>query len=418
MAMVLLLSREWTIQKQLTKQAEELAEARAKVSGLFLDSMRRTNSGINDTILSGQRVLPDDLLKSLEEQLPLLEEASRLDPNDVELLNHLEILLHYCSLCYYHRASNAIQGEAKTPAEKAIEMRSRSLDIIDNLLSRQPGNRYFLRDRINNEFLMSLCYKAISDLEKTYQWTLKAMKHVDEYLIAYPNDRAMRETSNALRITAAEAIQQSDPEKSYELLESTTRSSLELYEEDRSNVGNLVYAVNALHEMAKAHSRSDEKEQVKQCFQQAEEVIRHGLLANPESWILKENMHNHFLWRSSVLYMIHEYQPLKEVTAKWAEFLLSIPEWKDLNVMVGTRQSTATHYLAMEYVEWLAIAKLHGSESPQANDCRRQADEWMLECCKDPKVNLDLFMDEMSRFGIPVDVLETWISESRSSKQR
>ncbi|MFN9550832.1 MAG: serine/threonine protein kinase [Pirellulaceae bacterium] len=416
LAMVFLLNREWTIQKKLTKQAEELAEARAKISSLFLDSMRRTNSGMNDTILSGQRVLPDMLLLSLESQLPLLEEASVLEPNDIELLNHLEVLLHYCSLCYYHRASNAIQGESKQPAERAIEMRGRSLNILDKLLIQQPRNRFYLRDRINNEFLMSLCYKSIPDVDPAYQWTLKGLGHVEEYLVVYPNDRAMRETENGLRIAAAEAIQQSDPEKSYQLLELASRSSLALYEEDQSNVGHLVYAVNALHGMAKAHSRSGDYVQMKKCFQQAEGALRHGLVANPESWILRENLHNHFLWRSSVLYQDNELKSVVDQTVKWAEFLRSIPEWKDLNPVVGTRQSTATHYLAMEYVEWLALAKLHGSESPQANDCRKRADEWMLACCKDPKVNLDLFKDGVSLFGIPVEILESWIAEARSAK--
>jgi tRNA A-37 threonylcarbamoyl transferase component Bud32 len=416
LALVFLLNREWNIQKRLTEEAQELAAARAKVSSLFLDSMRRTNSGMNDTILSGQRVLPDMLLISLESQLPLLEEASRLEPNDIELLNHLEILLHYCSLCYYHRAANAIQGESKQPADKAIEMRSRSLSIIDKLLSQQPRNRFYLRDRINNEFLMSLCYKAIPDVDQTYQWTLKGIRHVEEYLVSYPNDRAMRETANGLRITAAEARQQFDPEESYRLLELASQSSLALYEEDRSNVGNLVYAVNALHGMAKAHSRSGDDDLMKQCFQQAEDALRHGMVANPDSWILRENLHNHFLWRSIVLYQDNELQSVVEQTAKWADFLRSIPEWKDLNPVVGTRQSTATHYLAMEYMEWLALAKLHGSESVQANDCRKRADEWMRGCCKDPKVNLDLFKEGVSLFGIPVETLESWIAEARSAK--
>jgi len=106
------------------------------------------------------------------------------------------------------------------------------------------------------------------------------------------------------------------------------------------------------------------------------------------------------------------------VTARWADFLRSIPEWKDLNAVVGTRQSTATHYLAMEYMEWLAVEKLYGSESQQSQECRKRANEWLLECSKDPKVDLDLFKDGVSHFGIPVDVLETWISESRSAKQR
>jgi len=416
LTLVFLLNREWNIQKRLTEEAQELAAARAKVSSLFLDSMRRTNSGMNDTILSGQRVLPDMLLVSLESQLPLLEEASRLEPNDIELLNHLEVLLHYCSLCYYHRAAHAVPAEAKPSALKAIEMRSRSLSIIDKLLSQQPDNRGYLRDRINNEYLICLCYQAIPDVDQTYQWTLKGIRHVEEYLVVYPNDRAMRETDNALRITAAEALQQSNPEESYQLLELASRSCLTLYEEDRSNVGNLVYAVNALHEMAKAHSRSGADDQMKRCFQQAEDALRHGMVANPQSWILRENLHNHFLWRSSFLYQDNELQSVVEQTAKWAEFLRSIPEWKDLNPVVGTRQSTATHYLAMEYVEWLAVAKLHGSESPQANDCRKQADEWMRACCEDPKVNLDLFKDGVSLFGIPVEILESWIAEAESAK--
>jgi hypothetical protein len=415
-AMLVLLNREWRIQKQLTQEAQELAAARAKVSSLFLDSMRRTNSGMNDTILSGQRVLPDTLLLSLESQLPLLEEASRLEPNDIELLNHLEVLLHYCSLCYYHRAANAIQGESKQPAAKAIEMRSRSLSIIDELLSQEPGNRGYLRDRVNNEFLMSLCYKAIPDVDQTYQWTLKGIGHVEEYLVIYPNDRAMRETANGLRIAAAEAIQNSDPRKSYQLLESASRSSLALYEEDRSNVGNLVYAVNSLHEMAKAHARSNHDVQMKQCFQQAEDALRDGMVSNPESWILREHLHNHFLWRSSVLYLNNELQPLAVVSAKWSDFLRSVPEWKDLNPVIGTRQSTATHYLAMEYMAWLTLEKLHGAESQQANDCRRRANEWMLECYKDPKVNLELFRDGVSFFGIPVQILESWITEVRTAR--
>lgn len=418
MAMVFLLNREWTIQKQLTLKAQEIATARAKVSSLFLDSMRRTNSGMNDTILSGQRVLPDMLLVSLESQLPLLEEASRLEPNDIELLNHLEILHHYCSLCYFHRAAHSLPADARDSAQKAIEMRSRSLSIIDTLLSHQPDNRGYLRDRINNEYLISLCYKTISDMDQMYQWTLKGMGHVEEYLAVHPQDRAMRETENALRIAAAEAIQQSDPKESYQLLELASRSSLELYEEDQSQVGNVVYAVNALHEMAKAHSRRDEKEQVKHCFQKAEDAIRHGLTANSESWVLRENLHNHFLWRSHVYYQDNELQSLIEVTARWADFLRSIPEWKDLNAVVGTRQSTATHYLAMEYMEWLAVEKLYGSKSQQSQECRKRANEWLVECSKDPKVDLDLFKDGVSHFGIPVDVLETWISESRSAKQR
>jgi len=59
------------------------------------------------------------------------------------------------------------------------------------------------------------------------------------------------------------------------------------------------------------------------------------------------------------------------------------------------------------------VASIQSLDKPQYD---RGGEDPMRACCEDPKVNLDLFKDGVSLFGIPVEILESWIAEAESAK--
>ncbi|MFM8397066.1 MAG: hypothetical protein ACKOAH_04490, partial [Pirellula sp.] len=127
---VFLLSREWKTQR-------DIAEGKAKISELFFQSIKESNSDLNDAIVSGKRVLPSELLENLERQLPLLQEAHQLAPENLDLVHHLQIMNHYISLCYLHEFTSKSGEMQQQMKRRAIQAREKSLQYIAFLKTQQ-----------------------------------------------------------------------------------------------------------------------------------------------------------------------------------------------------------------------------------------------------------------------------------------
>jgi serine/threonine protein kinase len=415
LAMVFLLNREWTIQKQLTKQAEELAEARAKVSSLFLDSMRRTNSGMNDTILSGQRVLPDDLLKSLEEQLPLLEEASRLDPNDFQLLRHLQILLHYCALCYHIQASDVAIPRPLESARKAIAMRARSLELIDRLLEKFPENQAYQVSRINGAYWMNVHHQTIGDFAGQAHWNQVARGYLDEHLKKHPDDLEMQETANALRLSAAESVGEAAPEESLRLLDQVADSSLDLLKSNPDKQTLVVYAAKARTYMGSMLMAGGSRDQATNAFEEAEELLTrppHGGMA----WDKSDTLLWHYMARCIAYLKAGDPDLVLSVQERWDRLLQQSPTWENPQTLQGLWQSVGTHQLLCHYLGWLAMDKLRGRSSVEEVHAKEIAQRTLRNCMSDPEVNIEQFVQGLRQESVSVEPIESWIAEARSAK--
>ena len=415
LAMVFLLNREWTIQKRLTLEAQEVAAARAKVASLFLDSMRRTNSGINDTILSGQRVLPDDLLKSLEEQLPLLEEASRLDPNDFQLLRHLQILLHYCALCYHIQASDVAIPDRAESAKRAIAMRSRSLELIERLLEKFPMNQAYLVSRINGAYWMNIHQQTIGDFTSQAHWNQIARGYLDAHLKNHPDDLEMQETANALRLSAAESSRESSPEESLRLLDQVADSSLDLLKSNPDKQTLVVYAAKARTYMGSMLMAGGSRDQATNAFEEAEKLLTlppHGGMA----WDKSDTLLWHYMARCIAYLKARDPGETLAVHQRWTEFLRQCPTWNNPQKMHGLWQSSSTHALLCHYLGWLATEELRGRSSVEELQARERAQQMVGDCLSEPDVNLEQFVQGLMQESVPTAPLESWIAEARSAK--
>jgi serine/threonine protein kinase len=244
---ILLLSREWSIQSDLAKSSRALAEDRAKISKLFLESMRATNSGINDTILSGKRVSPTALLRTLEHQVPLLEDALALAPDDYLLIRQLEVMYHYKSLSHSYAQSTTDQTAAKSHQAQAIQARQKSLDYIQMLLQRFPEEENLLISKMNGEFFMSRLVQTDSDEKKVWQnWISRAIASSETFLAKHPDNIDVLESANAMRIDWCCGIASEDPAEAIRLLKEISDLLLFLQIEHPTRTNLFTYAAQAV----------------------------------------------------------------------------------------------------------------------------------------------------------------------------
>jgi len=244
---ILLLSREWQIEWELAKDSQALANDRAKISQLFLESMRATNSGINDTILAGQRVLPNALLEMLDRQIPLLEDALALASTDHMLMRQLEIMYHYKSLCHINKLSLKTGDlDEDEITGQAIKARKKSLEYLEQLIQRFPDEEQLQISRINGFYFMSTLLTADPNTDAFETWIDKGITNAKAFLKTHPDNLHVLETCTCLRLHRYVKKGATEPESCLQELGEIIEINLFLISKNPSSTSVYTYASHAL----------------------------------------------------------------------------------------------------------------------------------------------------------------------------
>jgi serine/threonine protein kinase len=201
MTTIALLNGEWKKQQALVAREREANKR-------FIESISITNEEFNDAVLSGSRIPPPALLKTLSRQIELLEEAFRNTPENVSLANTLQVMYHYSSIVYYIMSEAQQNKNENGYLDSAIHARIRSLDLIEGLIKQKVAggpadyNKH-LRNRIVGEHGLGLLYSPEERYSEKVEWQNRTIDHAKEYLNLFPKDLAINSLLYTTRIERA-----------------------------------------------------------------------------------------------------------------------------------------------------------------------------------------------------------------------
>lgn len=399
--MIGLLSREWQVQRGLAKSNQSLADDRAEINQLFLESMRVTNSGMNDQILAGLRVLPSELLESLQKQIPLLERSHELAPNDRSLQNHLQVMLHYASICYL----------SVREYEKAVEVRERSFRLIEELLQSSPTDDLVMA-RINGAYWMGVCLQSLGRSEECLDWYRRAVDLIEGMSDAHPKFNNAWETRLGIRLQIAALLKQRSLDEALLLLRENSSESLAAYERTKLP-GCFVYALHSLTEEVEWNLLDGRIERGKQLHHQFEELIdeyRDTLLAD---WTAQDCVFSYILQVSSAFIKSGLFHDLKQMAPLWEKWMEEVSEDEHFGSRGWYRQSREMFTLVSVYLSW--FANQHDAQASKGDlsmfeGALRGA---VSNCLKHPSNDMAVFLEQMRIVEIPTEKLEEIIAATK-----
>lgn len=410
-AIILLLSREWRVQRELAQDSRLLAEDRAKISQLFLESMRATNSGINDTILSGQRVLPTALLQTLDRQIPLLEDALALEPNDNLLIRQLEIMYHYKSLCHaFSRTSENLPWEAEY--SKALEARRKSLAYIETLIQRLPKDQNLRVSKINGEYFMSVLFSTGARSVEWREWIDKAIASADAFLKEYPNHADVLETTNKLRMDLFGAVGKAAPEEWERELAKIVDTNLSLLAENPSKTALLTYTAIALTQRSSLLLDLGRDAEAHEVFDQLEDLLTKHRDILGKDWHFADSMFQGYTLHCQGLARAQQFEEIVAVVDRWRLLVESLDGSN--YIIIHNHRFNDREFLDLFpiYFRWLALSEI----KPETEELRQAADELLdliARCLTRSESDLDFVsqnLQSVDRAGI----LKRFIGEVKS----
>jgi len=416
-ASILLLSREWRIQRELTIATQSVADDRAEISNLFLESMRATNSGINDTILAGKKVSPISLITTLERQIPLLEKARTLDPDDDLLARQLEIMYHYQSLCFYSSMNAPNNPLVESDRKKAIEARKKSLELIYLLIQRNAEEEKLQIARVNGEYFLSLFYDAKEDYNVRVELNLRALQSAEAYLEEHPENRYVQETANKVRLDRAVVIGDLDLEECLRLYQSVKASSLELFLSDETRTSNLIYLIEALTHRAEICSRLGLHREADAEFQELESLLASRQKIFLSDWGVIDATVNLHAQRCLSLLNSGRYADAIALTGKWQKYLERLEELEHSVVYGNYFNGPEVAELLPIYFRLLAfegkIAKPTDS-SKAAQSARLEKTKQSLQvafnrCRANSEVDIPLLLRVLDSKQLPTELFQGWM---------
>jgi serine/threonine protein kinase len=363
-ASILLLSREWSIQSELAKSSQSLAEDRAKISNLFLESMRVTNSGINDTILSGKRVSPTALLQTLEHQVPLLEDALALAPDDHLLIRQLEVMYHYKSLSHSYAQSTTDQTAAKAQLTQAIHARQKSLDYIQLLQQRFPEEENLLISKMNGEYFMSRLVHSGYEEDKWREWITKAITSSEAFLSKHPDNIDVLESANAMRIDWCNRIASEDPREAIRLLKEIGDLFLFLQIEHPRRTNLFTYATLAATHRSRILLEQERDLEALESFQQLEAYFDTYRGALDNDWKVTETLFSSFATLCNALVKSNHFRDAYDVANRWQNLVKSVAVASQTEIRGHVFKGPEFVALLPVYYRWLAISNL-SPDSPE-----------------------------------------------------
>ena len=402
--MIGLLSREWQVQRGLARSNQLLADDRAEINQLFLESMRVTNSGMNDRILAGLRVLPSELLESLKKQIPLLERSHELAPNDPSLKNHLQIMLHYASICYL----------SVREYEKAVEVRERSLGLIEELLRSSPTEDVVM-SRINGAYWMGVCLQSSGRSDESLVWHQKAMEYIEKMPATHPKFNNAMETRCGIRFQIATIVKQRSLDEALLILAENFSDSLAAYERTKLT-GCLVYALQSLTEEVEWNLLDGRMEQGRDLHQQFEEVIEEYQEVLLADWTMQDCVFSNIVQLGSAFLRNESFHDIEQLARLWETWMERIPRNDNFGSRGWYRQSSDTFALVSIYLRWIANQHDSGESSAELLSLEGELRSMVRTCLSRPANDMELFISEMQKAQLPTEKLEELIAAHQESE--
>lgn len=401
----LLISREWQVQRSL-------AEERKKISQLFLESIQETNTGMNDTILAGERVDPKDLLSVLKKQIPRLEIALEMDEDNRKLLNNLQVMLHYASICNYLIAKTKGKDSYKETMQSAISARKRSLEYLDRILESTPDDKKTLGARINGEYWMASLQNEHEDRTQRGYWHRQAILHAQNYLEVYPDDESINEILNNTKASYCISIQDQSPEEALNILRSTIDWNLNRFEQDSTNLRALIASVESLTDRGEILVHQSRMQEAQLDFAQAEELIAKRHRDLQRDWNVRNVLISHYLERCLTLFEKGYADETIPVAHRWRVYVQSHSDWSNNASVGGFRQSLETHHLFATYYWYLATNQSGKASADEKSFATSELQSAITKCKENPKVELALMVEALKRMKVPVELLISQIENN------
>ncbi len=402
--MIGLLSREWQVQRGLAKSNQLLADDRAEIIQLFLESMRVTNSDMNDQILAGMRVLPSELLESLKKQIPLLERSHELAPNDSSLQNHLQIMLHYASICYL----------SQKEYEKAVEVRGRSLSLIEKLIQSSPTDGLVMA-RINGAYWMGVCLQSSGKSDESLVWYQRAIDFIKSMPATHPNFDNALETRCGIQLQIAAIIKQRSLDDALLLLAENSKESFVAYQRTKLP-GFFVYALHSLTEEVEWNLLDGRIERGLQLHGRFEDFIdeyRDVLVAD---WTAQDCVFSHILQVSSALTKNNRFHELDQIAQLWEKWMEEVSRDNNFGSRGWYRQSREIFALVGIYLRWIASKHEPQTFAEELLMLEGELRSMVYTCLSQPVNDMALYISEMQKAQLPTEKLEELIAAYQESQ--
>jgi serine/threonine protein kinase len=400
----LLLAREWRIQRDMSRD-------KAKANELFLESMRVPNSSMNDVILAGNRVPKSLLLENINLQLPLLEEARRLVPDDLKLTNYLQVMYHYQSLSSAAEAVDNHEVDEQQMFSQAIQARERSLEIIQELIEKQPDVRRHRIANINGLFNLShLTQQASKPDEISLEWNSKGIDAAEKFLVQYPNDLDISETLFNLQLERANLLKKMEiaPDQALELYKRTAESSLELFKQNQERTGLLVNYIETVSAHGRLLMKMGKKEESVEVFLQMDKVLSTPSIAAIDDWLVLERSIWHYLNSGASMLQYGCYRELVALTYRWEAFLSS-PIVRTLPDPISLLEpNNDMGKVIPKYLRWLAFCQINPGSSEEVS-AKRDAQNAFYESLEKTGPGMVRVLGSIKKANIPVEAFYEWM---------
>jgi len=348
-----LLSREWRAQQQLANERKEIGQ-------LFLQSIQVANGSINDTILAGARVSPKELLDHLNGQIELLEKALSMNPEDALLMNNLQILRHYASICYHTLSLSPNETNASQYQQSAITQRKMSLELIEQLLKMEPGKTSRLKDRIIGEYWMTVFLREDSQLQQKAHWIAKTIEHSKKFLTDFPEDTSIAFLAITEQIEHSLVYKRTDPSKAKAILEEAISAldSLRFAPSRKLEVESThLIALSRLCSISISEGDPESmRSDIERCFSFGKERMVPYI---GEDWRYREHWTNFF---DNLCYEL-EFHQRSELTIehakRWQSYVSSVSEWVGADKNSGIQHSRNANLIAAKFYELEALRRLN-----------------------------------------------------------
>jgi tRNA A-37 threonylcarbamoyl transferase component Bud32/tetratricopeptide (TPR) repeat protein len=416
-ASILLLSREWGIQRELTIATQSVADDRAQISHLFLESMRATNSGINDTILAGKKVSPISLIATLERQIPLLEKARTLDPDDDLLARQLEIMYHYQSLCCFSSMNAPNNPLVETDRGKAIESRKKSLELIDLLSHRNPLDEKLQIARVNGEYFLSLLHDPKGNYDLRIEQNLRALQSAEAFLQQHAENRYVQETANKIRFDRAVVIGDFDREECLQLCQTVKASSLDLFLSDETRTSNLIYLIEALSYRGQLWSLLGRHREADAEYEELESLIASKQKIFYGDWGVIDATVNLYAYRCLSLINCGRYADVIVLTGGWQKYVERLGELQHSVVYGNYFDGREVSELLPLYFRFLASERKasKSTDSPKSVQLARlvkikQSLQMAFNRCRaNSEVDVPLLLSILDDMQLPTELFQEWM---------
>lgn len=411
---VFLLSREWKTQR-------DIAEGKTKISELFLRSIRESNSDINDDILAGKRVLPSGLLENLERQLPLLQEAHQLAPDDLELVQHLQIMNHYISLCNLHEFLTKPRELQQQIKSRAIEARAKSLQYIEFLKTKQSYKEKMEIPWINGLSQMSSLFEHDKDPSLPgLTWSSKAISAAENYLNKNPGDFIVLDTlinSKFVRMVNLRGANQNLDEQVV-LCKSVVESSIDAYKLHPERFEFLIHHVRALAHLGNLLLESGEVDESERADEALESLKKNPDYPQMNDFRILDRLIAFYPERCRILFNSGNHEAVIATTRKWEEFVLAPEHQNYFEAQNAFYQSKDLAIFNLRYHRWVALDRSSATDSDLTEKAQQDAKQALRNCLTNREFDLELVIRDLELWGLPVEPILKWKTAIKEESQQ